>query len=231
MTILNLLRATEPTVPSGPAGHRGPRASVLLQLKQHGEATARDLADALGYSLNAVRHHLKELEAEGVVVYQRARHGVGAPAHAYRLSPQGHALFPDRYERTVADLLDHLVASQGREAAVALLQAHYRALTQRVEAATGGLPLERRGEVVARILDTEGYMATWSGAVRGGLLTEHNCPHQLVAERFPAVCAAEEEFLARAFGGPVQRRSHIAGGCGTCSYQVAAQAASSGEGR
>lgn len=204
-----------------PVGHRGPRGLVLLHLKREGGATAGDLAAALGYSLNAVRHHLKELEAEGVVGFDRTSKGVGAPAHTYRLTPKGHSLFPDRYERTLTDLLDHLVATSGRDAAVALLEQQYRSLAERLEVETRGVTPEQRGEVVARVLDAEGYMATWVHAATGGLLTEHHCPHRLIAERFPEVCAAEERFLAQVFGAPIERRSRIAGGCGTCSYRVA----------
>ena len=58
-------------------------------------------------------------------------------------------------------------------------------------------------------------------ATEGGLLTEHNCPHRLIAERFPEVCVAEERFLTQVFGVPIERRSRIADGCGTCSYRVA----------
>jgi predicted ArsR family transcriptional regulator len=211
-------RPVEATAPEMPLGHRGPRAELMIHLKSMGQATARELAEALGCSLNAVRHHLKELEAEGLVTFERAHRGVGAPAHAYRLSAQGHALFPDRYARTVSDLLDHLLAQQGREAVVELLKAHYHALARRIEAEVAASAPERRGEVVARVLAAEGYMATWAdGDAR---LTEHNCPHQLVAERFPEVCEAEEAFLARAFRAGVERLSRIAGGCGTCSYAV-----------
>ncbi len=205
---------------AAPAGHRGPRAELLLHLKREGKATVRELAVALGYSITAIRHHIKELEADGVVTFDRTHHGVGAPSHAWRLSPEGQALFPDRYEQTVADLLDHVVASQGRAMAVSLLESHYRALQQRIVAETAHLPPARRGEAVARMLAAEGYMATWSGAESGGMLTEHNCPHQLVAERFPEICAAEESFLIQVFRGPVARQSRIADGCGTCSYLV-----------
>ncbi len=203
-----------------PAGHRGPRGDLLLHLKREGKATVRELAAALGYSITAIRHHIKELEVEGVVTFDRTHHGVGAPSHAYRLSPEGQALFPDRYERTVADLLDHVVASQGRATAVSLLETHYVALQQRIVAETAHLAPDRRGEAVARILAAEGYMATWSGAESGGMLTEHNCPHQLVAQRFPEICVAEETFLTQVFRGPVARQSRIADGCGTCSYHV-----------
>lgn len=229
MASLPLPRPADAGLPSGPLGHRGPRGAVLLHLKRDGQATAQELSRALGYSLNAIRHHLKELEAEGVVVYDREHRGVGAPAHAFRLSAQGHALFPDRYERHVAELLDHVVRTGGREAAVAVLEGQYRALAARVEAETRGAPDAERGRMVARVLEGEGYMATWSEDGEGGLLTEHNCPHRLVAERFPEVCAAEERFLAQVFGVPVERRSRIAGGCGTCSYRVAAGAAAGKE--
>jgi len=219
MTSLAGLRTLESSA-SNPPTHRGPRGSILLHLKRTGQATAGELNQALGLSLNAIRHHLKQLEVEGVVVFGRAPRAVGAPAHAFQLTAQGHALFPDRYERAVADLLDHVVKTEGRDAAVRFLEAQYRSLAVRLEAETHGVPAERRGEVVARVLDAEGYMATWAEATEGGLLTEHNCPHRLIAERFPEVCAAEERFLAQVFGVPVERRSQIAAGCGTCSYHV-----------
>ncbi len=204
-----------------PRGHRGPRGDILLHLKRDGRASAKDLATSLGFSLNAVRHHLKELEAEGVVCYERAHHGVGAPAHSYRLSSAGHGLFPDRSARTMADLLDHVVATEGRPAAVALLEAQYRALEQRLLADTAGMDPGERAQAIARVLHAEGYMATWEAADNGGLLTESNCPHRLIVEQFPELCAAEEAFLTHVFDAAVVRRSRIAGGCGTCTYRVA----------
>lgn len=221
MTSIAAHRPPDSAPASGPLGHRGPRGAILLHLKRTGQATAGELGQALGCSLNAIRHHLKELEVEGVVVFDRAQRAVGAPAHAFRLTTQGHALFPDRYERALADLLDHVVKTEGRDAAVRFLETQYDALAARLEVETREIDPALRGEVVARVLDSEGYMATWADAAEGGLLTEHNCPHRLIAERFPEVCTAEERFLTQVFGVPVERRSRIAGGCGTCSYRVA----------
>lgn len=180
-----------------------------------------EVAEELGCSLNAARHHLKELEIEGVVSYDRTPSGVGAPAHVWRLTAAGQRLFPARYEKTLIQLLDRVVAMEGRQAAVSLLEQQYEVLTHRLEIETRGLEPAARGEAIARVLDAEGYMATWAHAAEGGLLTEHNCPHRLIAERFPEVCEAEERFLTEAFGAPVERRSRIDAGCGTCSYRVA----------
>jgi len=220
MAPLPLLRLADPAIQAVPPGHRGPRGLILLQLKSEGGATAGELAEALGCSLNAVRHHLKELEAEGVVGYDRTPKGVGAPAHTYRLTDAGQALFPERYARTVLDLLEHVVDAEGRQAAVALLERQYHELGERLEAAARGLEGRERGEAVARLLTREGYLATWDETHGAGVLTEHHCPHQVLAERFPEICAAEERTLSRVLGAAVERRSRIAGGCGTCCYET-----------
>lgn len=209
-----------PSAPVGPMGHRGPRGEILLYIKRHTGATAAELTTALGCSLNAVRHHLKELESEGVIAFDRTPKGVGAPAHTWYLTPAGHALFPDRYDRTLLDLLDYIVATAGREAAVELLEAQYDGLAERLREAAGAREGTARGEAVARALSAEGYMATFTAGDAGGELVEHHCPHRLVAERFPEICAAEERALAQALGAGIRRRCRIAGGCGTCTYEV-----------
>jgi DeoR family suf operon transcriptional repressor len=194
-------------------------------LKRAQPLTARELAGKLGISLNAVRHHIKELEAEDLVAYDRQHRGVGAPAFAYRLSPTGEGLFPRRYEATLLQFLDRIVRREGRDAAVRVLEGHFASLSERLRTETAGLGPARRLEIVAQALADEGYMAE-AGAEAGadtgsiGTLTEHNCAIQAVAERFPELCAAEARFLEDVLGAPVDRRAHILGGCGACEYHV-----------
>ena len=45
-----------------PEGFEGPRGSILVELKRDGALSAKSLAARLGLSLNAIRHHLRELE-------------------------------------------------------------------------------------------------------------------------------------------------------------------------
>jgi DeoR family suf operon transcriptional repressor len=204
-----------------PPGQRGPRGEILVELKRAQPLTARDLASKLGISLNAVRHHIKELEAESLVAYDRQHRGVGAPAFAYRLSPMGEGLFPRRYEATLLQFLDRIVEREGRGAAVRVLEGHFANLSQRLRSETAGLGPARRLELVAQALADEGYMAeAGADADSIGTLTEHNCAIQSVAERFPELCAAEARFLEDVLGAAVDRRAHILGGCGACEYHV-----------
>lgn len=203
-----------------PLGQKGQRGAVLVQLKRGQRLSAKDLAGRLGVSLNAVRHHLKELEAEGLVGYEREHRGVGAPAFLYSLSPAGEALFPRRYEETLTALLDRIVEREGREAAVELLEAQVAGLAGRLRAELESTPPEQRLQAVARLRSEQGYMAEAAGSDGAGVLTEHNCAIQSVAQRFPEICAAEARFLAEVLGAEVERREHILSGCPACEYHV-----------
>jgi len=204
-----------------PLGLKGPRADVVMELKRSGPLPAKEIVERLGLSMNAVRHHLKELEAGGLVGYERQHRGVGAPAFVYRLTLVGEGLFPRRYEDAVSRLLDYVVAREGRQAAVEVLESRYRELADRLRGALTNASPEERIAVVARALAEEGYMPEMRETGHPGLhLVEHNCPIQQVAERFPEVCEAEARFLAEVFEAEVVRGKHIASGCGTCEYQI-----------
>lgn len=203
--------------PEFPLGQKGQRGALLVQLKRSQPLTAKELASRLGVSLNAVRHHLKELEVEGLIRYDRSRRGVGAPAFSYRLCPAGEALFPRRYQETLTSLLDQIVEREGREAAVALLDSHLAHLAARLKSEMVGLSPGERLAAVARVRTEQGYMAE---ASESAVLTEHNCAIQAVAERFPEICAAEAKFLEEVLGADVDRRGHILSGCAACEYHV-----------
>jgi DeoR family suf operon transcriptional repressor len=206
--------------PDLPLGQRGQRGAVLLQLKRGRELTAKDLAERLALSLNAVRHHLKELELEGLVGHEPRHRGVGAPAFVYRLSPAGEALFPRRYGQALTAVLDHVAEREGREAAVALLESYFGTLARRLRTDLADVEPGERLQAVAQALSEEGYMAEGTAQAGSGVLIEHNCALPAVAERFPEICAAEARFLATVLGGRVDRREHILSGCPACEYHV-----------
>lgn len=201
-------------------GYRGSRGAVLLELKRSPGLVVRDLARRLALSDNAVRHHLKELEAEGLIVRAREQRGVGAPSHAWHLSPLAEGLFPTGYAETLTAMLDEVTRRDGRAAAVALLEAHFgRALGRIAGQVEGSSPAERV-EHVARIRTSQGYMAEGAAGPCCGTLVEHHCPIRVLAERYPEVCAIEERHMGELLGGHVERRKHLLGGDAACEYRV-----------
>jgi len=209
----------EPSNP-GLGPHKGLRGEVLRELKLAQPLTAKDLAEKLGVTANAIRHHLKELDAESLVTYGREQRGVGAPTFAYRLSPQGEALFPKRYEQTLTGLLDRVAERQGRAATTAMFEDLYADLTRRLQAELEGVAPEARLTAVAQVLSEAGYMAEADAAGGAFRLAEHNCAIKSVAERFPEVCAAEARFLQTVLAASVERTAHIVDGCNACEYAI-----------
>ncbi len=205
-----------------PPAYKGPRGMLLVALKRHGSLTARELSEHLGLSSNAIRHHLKELEAEAVIGYRREQRGVGAPTYAWYLSSSGEALFPQRYKEMLTEILDRVMERSGREAVVAALETRFADLTRKLQAELQDASPERRMDVVIRSLVEGGFMAEWQvNADAGGFrLTEHHCAIRAVAERFPEICAAEVRFLEEVLAAAVQREAHMLDGCTACEYHV-----------
>ena len=206
---------------NAPAGFRGTRGEILTALKKAQPLTAKELASKFGVTPNALRRHLKELETEGIVRYQREIRGVGGPVFAFSLTDAGEALFPRAYEKALAEVLDLVREQQGDEGLVQLFQRRWDDIARVARPELEQLPVDQRATRLAELLTSLGYMAEahpGSGALP--VLTEHNCAIRVIAERFPEVCAAEERFIADLLGAPVTRQAHIAKGANCCEYCV-----------
>jgi len=218
---VNLARIPAMTTTSIPAGYRGTRGELLVALKKSQPLTAKELADRFGVTPNALRRHLKELEVEGVVRYQREIRGVGGPVFAYSLTEAGETLFPRAYETALTEVLDLVREQQGDDGLIQLFGRRWDEIARLARPELERLPVDQRAARLAELLTSLGYMAeTRPGAGALPVLTEHNCAIRAIAERFPEVCAAEERFIADLLGAPVTRQTHIAKGANCCEYCI-----------
>jgi DeoR family suf operon transcriptional repressor len=202
------------------AAHKGLRGQILLELKKSQPLTALELAERHGVTANAVRRHLKELEAEQLVAYGREQRGQGAPTYTYRLSERGEALFPNRYETELTAVLEYLEKNGGRDAVRRFFEQRFRAQADEILARLGDATMEQRVAAVVEFLRREGFMPIASVDAAGLHLAEHNCAMHAVAQRFPEVCDTELVFLTELLGPGVQRERHIVSGCNACEYAI-----------
>ncbi len=200
---------------------KGLRGDILLELKRSQPRTAKELAETHGVTTNAVRRHLKELEAEHLVEFVRSQKGRGAPTFSYRLTAPGEALFPRRYEEQLTDVLTYLERRGGRQEIRKFFDEQFRHQADELMESLPDATLEDRVQAVVGLLQKQGFMAEWS--VEGDTLriAEHNCAVQAVAEKYPELCEAEVEFLRDFLKTDVQRAAYIPSGCNACEYAVA----------
>ncbi len=202
------------------AGQKGLRGDIILEIKKAQPLTAKELGEIFGVSANAVRRHLKELEAEGLVVYGREQRGTGAPTYAFRLSEDGEALFPRQYEQALTRLIGHVVDHEGRAAAIAVVEEQYADLRRRLGAASDNLtPFDRLKNVTA-VMEEAGFMAESSEEGGEATLSVHNCVLHAVVSCLPEVCDTELRFLEDALGARGERQTNIMSGCNACEYTI-----------
>lgn len=203
------------------------RAELLVALKKAQPLTAHTLGSQFGLTANGLRRYLKSLEEDGLVRYERAVHGVGAPVFAYSLTTAGEALFPRSYVSVLTTALDALRAEHGSAAVAGVLESEWNRLADDAGPVLAALPLEERVPLVAELLTSKGYMAEAVQVDRTNgeppviTLRIHNCAVREIAERFPEACAAEAKFVERLLGVPLVRGAHRQDGCGRCEYDVA----------
>lgn len=208
--------------------HSSTKRDILDLLMRQGQATAQDLAGAVGVSPQAIRRHLKDLEEEGLITHQSQVVGMGRPQHIYTLSRQGRDQFPDRYGEFAVDLLKTLSKTLGQEQLGQILQQQWQQKAHSYQVLLGHGSLEERVARLVALRRAEGFMAEMHRAEdfpglgdQGFVVTEHNCAIAVVAESFPRVCDHELDMFGLALPDCRVDRTHwLVDGQHQCGYLI-----------
>lgn len=205
------------------------KQDLLHQLLRQGQATAQELAESLKISPQATRRHLKDLEAEDLILHQAVQVGMGRPQHVYQLSRKGRDRLPDRHNEFAVDLLDTVAEAIGPEQMGLILQKQWQRKATEYRKHLGNGSLQERVANLVELRKAEGYMAEWyplaeaeSDSESGRfIVTEYNCAISHIAESFPSVCSHELEMFATALDDCIVERTHwIIDGENRCGYLI-----------
>ena len=209
---------------------RGQVARLILEL---GPSTAATLGGRLGLTPAAIRRHLDNLLAEGLIETRTARtygnRGRGRPAKVFVITDAGRSAFEHAYDDLATNALRFLAETAGPEAIAEFARRQVSDLERRYAPAVARGDLASRVQALAEALSADGYAASagpapaiggWAQAEGGEQLCQHHCPVAHVAAEFPQLCEAETEAFGRLLGTPVQRLATIAHGDGICTTHV-----------
>jgi predicted ArsR family transcriptional regulator len=200
------------------------RRQILDFLHEHGKGTVRELSRLLGLTATGVRQHLTLLERDGLVEAHEERGQVGRPAHVYRLSEAGEALYPHGYDLLANLLLEEVRAMAGAEALQRLLRRVSSRLAEPHAERMQGLSLEERVEAAAGALRELGCAVETCRRGDDLLIRQCSCPYPNVARKHSAVCALEVDFVRRLTGGDARLASSLLRGDDACTYRIRAAA-------
>lgn len=201
------------------------RAEIVLELRRVGEATVAQLAAHLGISEVATRRHLGVLEDDGLVVAERVVQGRGRPASRYQLTAAADQLFPQRYDRFAADVLEFLADEHGRSGVRDFLRWRLRREVAGLGEVVTAQQLHERLDQLAAALSERGFAASVQPSIGGFTLVQDHCAIGDVAREHPAVCSYEAATFSEVLGSDVQvaRRATLAGGASACVCDVTAR--------
>jgi predicted ArsR family transcriptional regulator len=208
---------------------RSTRGRIARLILENGPVTAAGLSARLGLTPAAVRRHLDNLLADGMIETRIARtygnRGRGRPAKLFAITDAGRSAFEHAYDDLASSALRFIADTAGPAAVAEFARRQISELERRYRPAVEAAEPHERVQALAQALSADGYAAGASGAPAAGggeQLCQHHCPVAHVAEQYPELCEAETEAFSRLLGTPVQRLATIAHGDGICTTHVTA---------
>ena len=210
------------------------KQDILKYLLKEVQATALTLSTALKVSPQAIRRHLKDLEAEELIIYSSEQIGMGRPQHVYRLSEKGKERLRrevgDSYGKFTVSLLDTLTETVGRDQVSSILQKQWQRKAEEYRQHLPKGSLQQRVATLVELRKAEGFMAEYYPVEASQpeeekfIFLEHNCAISNIAESFPSVCGHELEMFAAVLPDCTVERTHwIIDGEHRCGYSIEAK--------
>jgi predicted ArsR family transcriptional regulator len=147
---------------------RGTRARVARLILELGPSTASVIGGRLGLTPAAIRRHLDNLLAEGLIETRSARtyasRGRGRPARLFAITDAGRSAFEHTYDDLASSALRFLAAEAGPAAVGKFARHQVSELERRYGAVLAGVAPGERVRALADALSADGYAASASAA-------------------------------------------------------------------
>jgi DeoR family suf operon transcriptional repressor len=201
------------------------RDRIMQTLLRQPRTTINALAVAVGINPISVRHHLTNLQVEGLVSAQEERHGVGRPRLVYFLTEEGTEHFPTRYLRLTSRLLDQLKSTMPEPMVSKLFLQMASDMADDYSEQMKGLSMEERLEVAKTLMTEEGFSVEWEKTGNEYRIHEITCPYLQIGQNHPEVCTVDQTLISKMLAVPAEKVSCILSGDAHCTYLVQAEAA------
>jgi DeoR family suf operon transcriptional repressor len=196
------------------------RDRILQTLLHKPRSTINTLAEAVGINPISVRHHLTNLQMEGLVEGQEERHGVGRPRLVYILTNEGMERFPTRYMQLTTRLLSQMKETMSEPVIAKLFNQIAEDVASHYSSDMQGLSMEERLDFVKEMLAQEGFTVEWEK--KGGQYEIHeiSCPYYQIGIAHPEVCTVDQTLISKMLALPANKVQCILNGGAHCTYVV-----------
>jgi predicted ArsR family transcriptional regulator len=196
------------------------RQDILDLLRMRSQATVKEVGDELGLTATGIRQHLTVLERDGLVESHEERGHVGRPALVYRLTSDGDALYPKKYDELANALIEEARTILGPQALAQLMKSVANRFAAPHAARLAGNPLDERVEAAGRVLEARGNVVTQSESGGEFSVRKHTCEYWNVATKNSIVCALDVEFVRQLVGADARLTTSLLRGDDCCTFHI-----------
>jgi DeoR family transcriptional regulator, suf operon transcriptional repressor len=200
------------------------RDRILQTLLRQPRTTINELAVAVGINPISVRHHLTNLQVEGLVGTEEERHGVGRPRLVYFLTEAGMERFPTRYLRLTTRLLAQMKESMPEPVVAKLFAEMADGLAKEYTSQMKGMDMEERLDLAKSLLTEEGFEIQWEKTGSQYRIHEITCPYLQIGHSHPEVCTVDQTLISKMLAVPAEKIQCVLQGDAQCTYVVQAEA-------
>jgi DeoR family transcriptional regulator, suf operon transcriptional repressor len=199
------------------------RDRILQTLLTHPTATISDLAEAVDINTISVRHHLTNLQADGLIQASEERHGVGRPRLVYSLTDTGLERFPTRYMSLTNRLLEQLKSSLPQSEINNIFIRMAKSLAADQADKLKNMSIEQKLDFIRKSLGDEGFMLEWAKVGEDYQITETACPFYHVGQSHPEVCVMDQTLISTMLNIPTEKVQCVLSGDVHCTYVITGQ--------
>ena len=193
---------------------------ILQTLLGHPKITINDIAESVGINPISVRHHLTNLQMEGLIAAEEERHGVGRPRLVYSLTEDGMERFPTKYLRLTTRLLTQMKESMPALAVAKMFSQIAEEMANEYSEQMKGLSMEERLDFVKEMLAQEGFTVEWEKKGNDYQIHEISCPYYQIGIAHPEVCTIDQTLISKMLALPASKVQCILDGGAHCTYVV-----------
>jgi predicted ArsR family transcriptional regulator len=198
------------------------RRKITELLKERREATVAELADAIGLTQMAVRHHLNVLYGEKLVETTSVRRKIqpGRPQQIYTLTEAANKCFPEDYYHLAGYLVDEIKAAMGTDGLISLLRRIAARITTEAPLVRPSHSNEERLGQLVQLLTDNGFIARWETEGTDYVVRLLACPYCQVAREHNEVCHLDMQIIKEMLNADPAQVACIANGDEQCTYYI-----------
>ena len=202
---------------------RTQRLEILNSLKRTKGMSVNELVEKMGMSYMGIKQHCLTLQRDGYLDTWRRPQKMGRPEMVYRLTRRSHDLFPFDSNQFTIELLQSVRDTYGANAPEKLLYNVFEKRTAEQTSKVKGDSVLERAKWLARLRDSEGYMAEFLPSEKEGpQILECHSPIFNLLEKYPIIGRLEQDLFAAVLATSVRREETRTSGLYECAFYFAA---------